>query len=62
MSVALSFYDLYPGGDFGAGANIAFSDNLVLDLGYSSGSSNVNTEDGGLFNDNSYIAQLNFFD
>ncbi|MEO0767875.1 MAG: iron uptake porin, partial [Cyanobacteria bacterium J06649_4] len=54
------FYDLFDGGDFGAGVNIAFTDSLVLDLGYSSGSSNTNTADGGLFNDNSYIAQLNF--
>ncbi|MEL6779635.1 MAG: iron uptake porin [Cyanobacteria bacterium J06597_16] len=54
------FYDLFDGGEFGAGANIAFTNNLVLDLGYSSGSSNVNDEDGGIFNDGSYIAQLNF--
>ncbi|MGD1898319.1 MAG: iron uptake porin [Phormidesmis sp.] len=54
------FYDQFAGGDFGAGVNFAFSDNLVLDLGYSSDSSNNNTEDGGLFNENSYIAQLNF--
>ena len=54
------FYDLYDGGDFGAGVNIAFSNNLVLDAGYSSGTSNVNTDDGGMFNNGSYIAQLNF--
>ncbi|MEM6868166.1 MAG: iron uptake porin, partial [Cyanobacteria bacterium P01_C01_bin.121] len=54
------FYDLYEGGDFGAGVNFAFSENLVLDLGYSSAGSNTNTEDTGLFNNNSYIAQLNF--
>ena len=53
------FYDKFEGGDFGAGANIAFTRNLVLDLGYSSGSSNVNNDEGGLFNDGSYIAQLN---
>ncbi|MGB7085832.1 MAG: iron uptake porin, partial [Phormidesmis sp.] len=53
------FYDLYPGGDFGGGVNVAFSDNLVLDLGYSSGTSNINTPEGGLFNGYSYIAQLN---
>ena len=54
------FYDLYQGGNsFGAGANIAFSDNLVLDLGYSTDTGNVNTPDGGLFNSYSYIAQLN---
>ena len=53
------FYDFYPGGEFGAGANIAFTNNLVLDVGYSSGSSNDNEEDGGIFNNASYIAQLN---
>ncbi|MEO0520092.1 MAG: iron uptake porin, partial [Cyanobacteria bacterium P01_A01_bin.116] len=54
------FYDLYDGGDLGVGANIAFSNNLVLDLGYSSTSSNENTADGGIFENGSYIAQLNF--
>jgi len=54
------FYDLYDGGAFGAGVNIAFSENLVLDAGYSSSSSNVNTDEGGIFNNGSYIAQLNF--
>ena len=54
------FYDQFEGGDFGAGVNFAFSDNLVLDLGYSSEGSNSNTADNGLFNNNSYIAQLNF--
>ncbi len=53
------FYDLYPGGNFGGGVNVAFSPNLILDLGYSSGSSNVNAAGAGLFNNNSYIAQLN---
>ena len=54
------FYTLYPTGNFGAAVNIAFSRNLVLDAGYASTSSNVNTPDGGLFNDNYYMAQLNF--
>ena len=54
------FYDQFEGGDFGAGVNFAFTDNLVLDLGYSSEGSNVNTADTGLFNNGSYIAQLNF--
>ena len=64
------FYDFYNGGDFGAGFNFAFSDNLVLDLGYSSGTSNRNegafvdadgnVRDGGIFGTGSYIAQLNF--
>ena len=54
------FYDLFEGGAFGAGVNIAFSDNLVLDAGYSSSSSNINSDDNGIFNNGSYIAQLNF--
>jgi len=55
------FYDLYQGGNsLGVGANIAFTNNLVLDLGYSTDNGNLNTPDGGIFNDNSYIAQLNF--
>ena len=58
-SVGPQFYDLYRGGDLGVGASIAFSDNLVLDAGYSSTTSNANTSDGGIFNNYSYIAQLN---
>lgn len=70
------FYDLYQGGgSLGAGVNIAFTDNLVLDLGYSTDTGNVNndviddpnnqgtlieSDDVGLFNNYSYIAQLNF--
>ncbi len=55
------FYDLYSGGNsLGVGANIAFTNNLVLDLGYATDSGNLNNPDGGIFNDNSYIAQLNF--
>ncbi|MFK8181970.1 MAG: iron uptake porin [Phormidesmis sp.] len=54
------FYDLFEGGDFGAGVNVAFTDNIVLDAAYSSTSSNLNTDAGGIFNDGSYIAQLNF--
>lgn len=39
------FYDLYAGGDaFGGGVNIAFTDNLVLDLGYSTDTGNLNTD------------------
>lgn len=53
------FYDLYDGGNFGAGANIAFTRNLILDVGYSSSSSNDNTDGAGMFNNGSYIAQLN---
>ena len=54
------FYILYPTGNFGAAVNVAFSRNLVLDVGYASTSSNVNTPDGGIFNSNYYMAQLNF--
>ena len=53
------FYGKFEGGDFGVGANIAFTRNLILDVGYSSESSNDNSDDGGLFNEGSYIAQLN---
>jgi len=54
------FYDLFEGGDFGAGVNVALTKNIILDAGYSSASSNDNVEGAGLFNDASYIAQLNF--
>ncbi len=73
------FYDLYNGGSsFGGGVNIAFTDSLVLDLGYSTDTGNVNNDtivvgqddlgndiignddNVGLFNNYSYIAQLNF--
>ncbi len=54
------FYNIYPGGrGLGAGVNLSFSDNLILDLGYASDSSNLNTAAGGIFSSNSYIAQLN---
>jgi hypothetical protein len=54
------FYDLYTAGDsLGAGVNVAFSDNLILDLGYSTDTGNDNSPDGGIFNSYSYIAQLN---
>ena len=53
------FYDKFEGGDLGVGANIAFTRNLILDVGYSSESSNNNTDGAGIFNDGSYIAQLN---
>ncbi|MFK8186274.1 MAG: iron uptake porin, partial [Phormidesmis sp.] len=55
------FYGLYPGGSaLGVGFNIAFTDSLVLDLGYTTDSGNDNIADGGIFNNASYIAQLNF--
>jgi len=54
------FYDLYNGGgSFGAGLNFNLSRNLILDLGYANDTGNVNEPDGGLFNNYSYIAQLN---
>ncbi|MEO1621619.1 MAG: iron uptake porin [Cyanobacteria bacterium J06632_3] len=53
------FYDLYSAGDFGAGANVDIFNNLVLDLAYFSDASNDNRSDRGLFNDYSYVAQLN---
>jgi hypothetical protein len=53
------FYDLYQFGNFGAAVNVGITDNLVLDLGYTTRSSNVNTPEGGLFNDGNFIAQLN---
>lgn len=57
---APEFYGLYPGGNsVGAGINVGFTDNLVLDLGYTSDTGNNNTEGGGIFNNGSYIAQLN---
>ncbi|MGB3768318.1 MAG: iron uptake porin [Phormidesmis sp.] len=58
-SVGPQFYDLYRGGDLGVGTSIAFSRNLVLDAGYSTTTNNTNTPDGGIFNNYSYIAQLN---
>lgn len=58
-SVGPQFYDLYTGGDLGVGASFAFTDNLVLDVGYSSTTSNTNTPNGGIFNSYSYVAQLN---
>ncbi len=56
------FYSLYDGGEsLGIGANIAFSDNVVLDLGYSTDSGNINDDEGGLLVDSAgYVAQLNF--
>ena len=53
------FYFLWTGGDFGAGTNIAFSDSLILDLAYLTATGNDNEEDAGLFNNYSYLAQLN---
>ncbi|MEL6331257.1 MAG: iron uptake porin [Cyanobacteria bacterium J06626_26] len=54
------FYDqLGIGGDsLGVGFNVAFTDNLILDLGYAT--SNGQEADVGIFDDFEYIAQLNF--
>lgn len=55
------FYDLYNGGNsFSAGLNIDISENVVLDLAYASDTGNVNESDEGLFNNYSYLAQLNW--
>ncbi|MEM9088047.1 MAG: iron uptake porin [Cyanobacteria bacterium P01_F01_bin.53] len=53
------FYFLYAGGDFGAGANVDITDSLVLDVAYLADGSNNNQPDQGLFNNYSYMAQLN---
>lgn len=53
------FYFLWTGDAFGAGTNIEFSDNLILDLAYLSATGNQNEEGRGLFNNYSYLAQLN---
>ena len=53
------FYFLWTGGSFGAGTNIELSDSLVLDLAYLSATGNRNEEGAGLFNNYSYLAQLN---
>ena len=54
------FYDqLAIGGDsLGVGINIAFTDNLILDLGYATGRGQE--PDKGIFDEYEYIAQLNF--
>lgn len=55
------FYDLFDGGgSFGVGANFAFTDNIILDLGYATDDSDNPAE--GIFENYSYIAQLNFLD
>ena len=55
------FYgDVDGGGDFGAGVNFAFTENVFLDLGYSSESSNRNDTSCVVFNESNYIAQLYF--
>ncbi len=53
------FYFLYPGGDFSAAANIDLTNSLVLDLAYHTDASNENQSARGLFDDYSYMAQLN---
>ncbi|MEO0541586.1 MAG: iron uptake porin, partial [Cyanobacteria bacterium P01_A01_bin.105] len=60
------FYDAFAGGNgFAAGVNFSLTDNLVLDLGYASAGDiglGVGPQNpaGGIFEDNSYIAQLNY--
>ncbi|MEM9903843.1 MAG: iron uptake porin [Cyanobacteria bacterium P01_D01_bin.44] len=54
------FYDIIgAGGDsFAAGVNFAFTDNIILDLGYSTNEGQ--DPDEGIFETFEYIAQLNF--
>ncbi|PZO45708.1 MAG: S-layer protein [Leptolyngbya sp.] len=58
------FYDVGGGGGDGAGvgANIAFTDNIILDLGYTAGGPGAFDPSVGIFasTTQSYIAQLNF--
>ncbi|MBE9078164.1 iron uptake porin [Romeria aff. gracilis LEGE 07310] len=55
------FYDIFSGGSsFAAGVNFAFTDNLILDLGYATDDSDNPNE--GIFENYSYIAQLNLLD
>ncbi|MEL6471784.1 MAG: iron uptake porin [Cyanobacteria bacterium J06623_4] len=53
------FYFLYPGGDLSAAVNVNITDSLVFDLAYHTDASNENLPDRGIFNDYSYMAQLN---
>ena len=53
------FYFLYTGGAFGTGANIELTDSLILDLAYLSATGNQNETGRGLFNNYSYLAQIN---
>ncbi len=54
------FYDQLGigGGSFGVGFNVAFTDNIILDLGYAT--ADGNDSEIGLFDGFEYIAQLNF--
>ncbi|MEO1592117.1 MAG: iron uptake porin, partial [Cyanobacteria bacterium J06632_22] len=55
------FYDQFAGGGtFGAGVNFALTENLILDLGYSTNDATNDATGSGLFDQNSYIAQLNY--
>ena len=47
------------GDSFGAGLNIAFTDNIILDLGYATDDNGQNANEG-IFEDFEYIVQLNF--
>lgn len=48
------------GGSLGLGLNYALTDNLILDLAYSTESANQNISGSGLFNNYEYLAQLNY--
>lgn len=45
---------------FGIGLNYELTDNIILDLAYSTEDGNENTSDGGLFNNYEYLVQLNY--
>ncbi|MGF1516504.1 MAG: iron uptake porin [Nodosilinea sp.] len=57
-----AFYDFGGGGSAGLGANIAFTDNIILDVGYSVDNPAATQPNVGIFagSGQSYIAQLNF--
>ncbi len=55
------FYDQFAGGGtFGAGVNFAITESLVLDLGYATDDAINPAAGSGLFDQYSYIAQLNY--
>ena len=59
------FYDQFAGGDgVAAGVNFALTENFILDLGYASGNDAAgltpSNPANGIFDNNSYIAQLNY--
>ncbi|MEL6602518.1 MAG: iron uptake porin [Cyanobacteria bacterium J06614_10] len=44
----------------GIGVNYEITDDIILDLAYSTETANDNTSDGGLFNNYEYLVQLNY--